>query len=230
MTSVGPKLPKFSQLATRKATFDVFWPQQLPISSAELIIQGFFYTRIADRVICFNCEGGLYNLDKDDDIFIIHYRNFPNCENIIRNTTKKFRTDRMQKNIDKTYTNRIFVPDEEDLILTCKANMARTFKQKLQFFKSNALANLHISQKYNQILKTQNINLLHEKDQLLLQNTRLRTRLEQLETPLQCSICIDREINVTTQCGHLFCNICLANSTNCPRCRTPITTRQIVYI
>lgn len=230
MASSGPKFPMYKELAQRKATYDGYWPNQLPIAAAELIINGFFYTRVADRVICYNCGGGLYNLQQNDNIFIIHYRNFPDCENIIRDNTKKFRNDSIQKNADKIYNDRTFVPNANDLILTVKSHIGYMFKHKLQTFKATVLENLHLSRKYNEILKKKNINLIHDKERLLLRNTQLKLRLERLELRLQCPVCMDTDINTTIQCGHMFCNMCVAAEHACPQCRTPIITRQQVYV
>lgn len=142
MTSSNhPKFPHYSGLVARTATYNGYWPKKLPILPAELIIHGFFYTRIADKVICYHCGGGIYNLESDDDIFMIHYKNYPNCEFLLRETSKTFRKERIKINANRIYKDLCFLPDEEDLLFVNKSNIAKIFKQKLKIFKATHISN-----------------------------------------------------------------------------------------
>lgn len=73
---------EFSHLAieaTRLRTF-LDWPKALKQTPEQLSDAGFFYTKIGDRVVCFNCGIGLRGWEVDDDPWEEHIRFSEDCE------------------------------------------------------------------------------------------------------------------------------------------------------
>jgi baculoviral IAP repeat-containing protein 7/8 len=68
------------QLTTvRLATYDL-WPLSLKQRPQELADAGFFYTGMADRVICFCCGLGLCKWEEEDQPWEEHVKHKPDCE------------------------------------------------------------------------------------------------------------------------------------------------------
>lgn len=55
------------------------WPQQIAQKPKDLILNGFFYTGIGDKVTCFYCNVSLQQWEKTDSIEIEHLKWEPNC-------------------------------------------------------------------------------------------------------------------------------------------------------
>lgn len=53
---------------------------------------------------------------------------------------------------------------------------------------------------------------------------------ERLAESYLCCICQDVRKDMALNCGHILCRHCAANVTNCPECRSTITTRKRVYL
>ena len=51
----------------------------------------------------------------------------------------------------------------------------------------------------------------------------------EIQSDLICHICFASEINLTFNCGHVFCESCSRRCTSCPECREPITSRLKLY-
>lgn len=61
---------------------------------------------------------------------------------------------------------------------------------------------------------------------------RLTNELEALKMKMQCTICMEREVDTSFgQCGHLFCNVCIEDPriTICPKCRSQGKNVKRVY-
>ena len=46
----------------------------------------------------------------------------------------------------------------------------------------------------------------------------------------ECSICCDKKVDCTLNCGHLFCFDCAQRLIDCPTCRAPIQVRIKIYL
>ncbi|XP_049519876.1 uncharacterized protein LOC119446117 isoform X2 [Dermacentor silvarum] len=57
----------------------------------------------------------------------------------------------------------------------------------------------------------------------------LETKLQELESALQCVICMEGRRNVAFLCGHSACAACAENLRICHMCRVPITKRITLY-
>ena len=45
-----------------------------------------------------------------------------------------------------------------------------------------------------------------------------------------CSICFDKKVDCSLNCGHLFCFECARHLNHCPTCRAPIRARNKIYL
>lgn len=73
------QFPRFSVEAARVRSF-LDWPKAMKQRPEELSDAGFFYTKIADRVVCFNCGLGLRAWEEEDDPWEQHITFSANCE------------------------------------------------------------------------------------------------------------------------------------------------------
>lgn len=78
--SSKPDFPEYKLLSERIKSFtDNGWPKHLEQTPLEMSMAGFFYTGKEDRVICFNCGGGLMKWEKRDDPFKHHAIWYNHC-------------------------------------------------------------------------------------------------------------------------------------------------------
>lgn len=64
--------------ASRLATF-TNWPRQIRQKPVELATAGFYYMKKGDRVACFKCQGALSEFAAEDDVWVRHAKELPNC-------------------------------------------------------------------------------------------------------------------------------------------------------
>jgi hypothetical protein len=50
----------------------------------------------------------------------------------------------------------------------------------------------------------------------------LASMQQALDIALECPVCFSHRRNMRLQCGHLFCQACVAQVTTCPTCRQPV--------
>lgn len=56
------------------------WPTQLKQKPVQLTVAGFFYSGLADRVICFSCGGCLRQWEEHDDVWVEHAYFYNECK------------------------------------------------------------------------------------------------------------------------------------------------------
>ena len=78
----------------------VKWPIPFAITPVDLAIAGFYYSGIADQVICFSCNGHIHSWAPIDQPIIEHARWFPKCS-FLRN----LKDDAFIENIQNKYKN-----------------------------------------------------------------------------------------------------------------------------
>lgn len=91
-----PDFPQLTDERIRKETF-IKWPYLKP-APEELSEPGFFFTQKEDRVICFNCGGGLQDWTEEDNPWEQHACWYSECSylrlkrglHFIKNTKLKF--------------------------------------------------------------------------------------------------------------------------------------------
>lgn len=77
--------PMYKSMEARIASFKDWCFEIDPI---DLAFSGFFNSGSGDRVICFQCGGGLSNWGPSDDPIIVHKHFFPKCEFILAQERK----------------------------------------------------------------------------------------------------------------------------------------------
>ncbi|CAB3362425.1 Hypothetical predicted protein, partial [Cloeon dipterum] len=98
ITPVGDmKYRQYSTLQSREKSFKI-WPKQLAQKPDVLSTAGFFYTGSGDRVICFQCGGGLKDWDPKDNPWVEHAKWFSRCPYLSIKRGKKFIDDIIRTN------------------------------------------------------------------------------------------------------------------------------------
>ncbi|XP_065348329.1 uncharacterized protein LOC135944969 isoform X2 [Cloeon dipterum] len=98
ITPVGDmKYRQYSTLQSREKSFKI-WPKQLAQKPEVLSTAGFFYTGSGDRVICFQCGGGLKDWDPKDNPWVEHAKWFSRCPYLSIKRGKKFIDDIIRTN------------------------------------------------------------------------------------------------------------------------------------
>lgn len=69
------------------------WPETLKQKTKEFSDAGFFYTGIEDRVLCFNCGGGLKDWEINDDPWLEHKKWYGYC-NFVKSQPKPITIER----------------------------------------------------------------------------------------------------------------------------------------
>lgn len=73
-----PEFPEFAIETIRLRSFED-WPTMMRQRPEQMADAGFFYTQISDRVICFDCGGGLCKWDETDDPWEQHAIWYKHC-------------------------------------------------------------------------------------------------------------------------------------------------------
>lgn len=94
------KYPYFRMESTRLKSY-IDWPKQLKQKREQLADAGFFYTKLADRVVCFNCGLGLRAWEDDDDPWEQHIHFSPNCEYVVLVKGREYINEVQRKFADK---------------------------------------------------------------------------------------------------------------------------------
>lgn len=76
------KYPDFPEYVIESARLQTFidWPKSMKQTPQQLSAAGFFYTQVADRVICFSCGGGLCEWEEKDDPWEQHAMYYEKCD------------------------------------------------------------------------------------------------------------------------------------------------------
>jgi baculoviral IAP repeat-containing protein 7/8 len=107
--------PAYVLPAARLQTFDT-WPTSLKQKPQDLVEAGFYYTGMADRVICFCCGLGLGQWEVDDVVWQEHAKHKPDCEFLKLNLDEKSLADYLstQEGAASNYQTTVIEQDAED--------------------------------------------------------------------------------------------------------------------
>lgn len=78
--SEPPLFPEYVLVAARLRSFISKWPIPIQQPPEQLSEAGFFYEGTKDRVLCFQCGGGLEDWDVADNVWEQHAKWYPSCE------------------------------------------------------------------------------------------------------------------------------------------------------
>jgi hypothetical protein len=84
-----PRHPNFMSTAKREESFKL-WPLGMQQKPNQLAEAGFYYTETGDRVICFQCGGGLKDWTRNDTPWVEHAKWFSCCPYLLLKKGKDF--------------------------------------------------------------------------------------------------------------------------------------------
>lgn len=229
MEIVQPKYEKYSLSTDRNLTFGEFWSDNLPIETNTLVMEGLFYTGKSDWVVCYSCGSGFKNLTKKDNLLFIHVKTFPECHFIRKSRCFTSIQSLLNQARGIVTFGKVFVPKESDFISVLHIEM-KSMSNKLSLLKKCFRQSMNGAKQTIDTLKTTIQNHRRNLAILSAEKVTLNNQLETFNRRLECSICQDREVNMTTNCLHFFCNICITRITLCAICRLPIETRRGIFL
>lgn len=229
---IQPKHPQFAMCNQRVETFAGKWPANLPLEQADLILDGLFYTGIADKLICYHCGGGFRNLSNHDDLGLIHFTTYEHCSH-----TQKYRTksEKQQYKImgnNCLFTHKTFHPIPDDLILLKNEEPKKPLNASDKKFQ--LLSRSHSNTLLEYRSEIQSVTSRFMKDRALVQhlqevvtNALHKCSLERRR--FECPICLDKEVKFSLLCGHLYCENCITSITQCSKCQADIGNPIRIY-
>ena len=83
--NIGSRTYDLSKLRYEKNRLETFkrWSRHIKVSPQDLAKAGFFFTGLADRVMCVFCKGALRNWDEGDVPIFEHRKHFPKCRLVL---------------------------------------------------------------------------------------------------------------------------------------------------
>ncbi|KAF4529126.1 hypothetical protein B566_EDAN017189 [Ephemera danica] len=184
------KHPSYGSEASRLQTYDN-WPLSLPQKPIDLAKAGFYYTGRGDRVICFQCGGGLKDWGKGDDPWVEHAVWFQTCAHLL-NVKGQAYVDAVQTKVRTQRDQVLIVHTQENVCL------------------GGVLEN-----------ETQNASGSPQNDgteELSEAMAGMSSTLRDLRT---CKVCFQKELGIVfLPCGHMAtCPDCAPQLQSCPICR-----------
>lgn len=76
-----PKYRQFQSTSSRMSTFED-WPISLPVKPKNLSEAGFFYTRMGDKCVCYQCGVALKNWEVNDEAWEEHIKWSSDCKHV----------------------------------------------------------------------------------------------------------------------------------------------------
>ena len=146
----------------------------------------------------------------------------PSCEFVRKNNCNEKLSQLIQQTESCVTRRKTFIPSESDFILkmqfeTCVS--IKMLRKGIANLKAKCRGALDNSTQTIQILRRRLAASNRELERKDNQIRSLHENLRNLSLRLECSICLDRQITMVTECGHVFCAICCVNMTICGLCR-----------
>lgn len=227
------KHAEYSTSPSRLRTFDTHWPRNLPIDICDLVMHGLFYTGKSDWVVCYSCGSGFKNLTRYDNLLKIHAKTAPSCEFIRKNYCQEKLSQLIQKTELLEIRRKTFVPTESDFLIRMQGEAClaiRTLRKGIFDLKAKCMRAMDTSRQTVDILKRRLASSNHDLGQRNVQITVLNEKIRNLTLRLECSICLDKEVGLVTDCGHVFCIDCGKNIKICGLCRKTTGPCKNLYI
>jgi hypothetical protein len=130
--------------------------------------------------------------------------------------------------------NRLFIRAE---IHTEDNRLLQSLNVKIKNINHNVIFGDKMSLNDNVERGDQTMKLYDQFKQLFIEDTRkekeeLRKKIDDLDKEKECPVCLDVFDTMelfTGSCGHLLCEVCIEQLTNCPMCRLKLQTPEKVY-
>lgn len=224
---IDPVYPQYSQWGTREETFRGFWPSSLPIAIDTYILNGFFYARQSDIVVCHYCGNGLHSLTATDDVLTLHAALFGTCMFLHISHTKQRMLELTETPPTPAQLSKVYKVQHSDLmVLLIKEPYSRMAGL---MSKLDSISIVHANQ-----MKL----LLSEKDQQIQklndELNKLNLVIDNQERTIICQVCFVKQRNTRAACGHTLCDTCaqqlIARNMNCPTCRIPLEDLTEIFL
>lgn len=233
ISSIQPIHPQYLSLLARHNTFGSYWSINLPVDPSDLVLEGFFYIGKADWVVCYSCGVGLKNITHKDNIHDLHVKESPLCQFILKIRPTKT-TELLSKSIPSFHTLRkTFQPKENDFVMINNMTMNSTIREmqeQLTHVKTRYRSTLTHALENVRILKRENRNFRENMADLTSNDAAINKRIRNLLKRFECPICHDDDVNKVASCGHVYCESCSKNMTQCAMCRKIISKMGNLYI
>ena len=210
--------PGFKLVSQRMKSFDIKeWPVGLAQTPEKLASAGFFYTGFGDKVVCFQCGGGMKNWLSDDDPCSEHVRCYPKCMFI-----QLIKSESIQNSIKNNVTN--------------KDNCTNTDTTPANFDFQKQVASLRSEASYRKPESFSNPKSISSRFFLKKPSIPLKAEVEENNETLKdvfiCKLCMDCERSIAfSPCGHLIaCKLCATSLDSCPVCRCKISQFLKIFI
>ncbi|CAL8332304.1 unnamed protein product [Gadus morhua 'NCC'] len=209
---------------------------QHPIDSRMLASAGFYSTGGGDRVVCFQCGGGVKNWLPDEEPWMEHAKHYPGCLFLLSEKGQDFvnqvQLQEPRRNGAASSQNG-FSRQQNDVLKSEMAAAAlaigldpvtveRTIRDKLCRTGSDYPSVEALIQDCLNNPATRSTSEEEDPSDIL----------HRLQREKQCKICMDRDIcMVFIPCGHLVsCSECSQSLGKCPICCASITQKVKTYI
>lgn len=224
---------RYTTSPSRLKTFGEYWPRNLPVEICDLVMAGFFYTGKSDWVICFSCGTGLRNLTRKDDLLKIHVKLAPSCAFLKRVHCPQMLSQMFHNVQTLNVRRKVFIPKESDFIIHIQSEVVRdmrTLQSKVKDLKIKGTNGLqHAMQTINTLrkqLKESRITIADLNDSMISKNLKVRD----LSRKIECPVCLDKDVSLVANCGHLYCRDCSVLVVECSLCRTNVENFYQVYL
>lgn len=215
----------FRSESVRLKSFEGWLFPENNILVSRLVLCGFYYSRISDRCICFECGLELTRSEFLNNPWIEHYQWYPNCKFLIEQRNKNISSqDRMvdilvftgQREYEIRTMEENYMSDETGIFISPPESVNIN-----DFIYDFDLPNNENENGNNIVTNEGESNSPNIENQHQINNERLL-----------CKICFIREIEtLLLPCKHLaICKICAENIQECVVCRSIIGLKINVYI
>ena len=200
--------PKHATMTAFEKRYNTFryWPV-IGTSIQELASCGFYYTGVDDHVTCFFCGGTLGNWQYNKEPWVEHVKFFPHCAHM--KLVAKMAPPKLVEKMAKS--------NEMEFVKEASLIFDKTIVEKvaLQHFEKTG----------------RSYTSLPDLCTLILEYIKETIKETSIKESLLCKICMDKEMSIVLYpCKHLVaCPECAEMMSNCPICRTPITSNFRVY-
>ncbi|KAL8025997.1 hypothetical protein ABFX02_O011700 [Erythranthe guttata] len=225
----NPAHPAYASLSARVESYKN-WPKGIKLDPPILSEAGLFYTGLGDKLICFQCGGGLHQWEESDDPWRVHALHFPKCGHVVLTKGHEFiaevlgsRSSELSSEVMSTHSD---ASSSVFLLVVCKCLVV------LQ--EISALAIPAEFAKVVRVHADEDIDNNSSTDEPPSSSRSIDAQLPtcSIDDARVCKICYNEEIQVAfIPCGHVVsCGKCGPVSSRCVVCRSAIRASMKVYL
>lgn len=211
---------------------------QHPIDHERLARAGFYSTGTGDKVLCFQCGGGLKGWRPEEDPWEEHAKHYPGCSFLLAEKGQEFvnriQLQDPQRNRATSSHQNGFSGDRNEVLRSAMAQKAIAMGLDPSVVEKTILEKISgTGTGYSSLeaLMEDCINNTPESDAYKTDEDPLE-KLRKLQMEKLCKVCMDRDICIVfIPCGHLVtCRECSASLSKCPICCGAIIQKVQTYM